>query len=365
MEYSRQSVHADLRRRLRRVAVMTPSVAQCAVAAALAWLVARDVLGHPRPFFAPIAVVICIGVATGQRLRRLAELVVGVTLGVGVGDLLISQIGSGAWQIALVVALAMLAAVFLDSGSLIVLQAGSSAVLVATLLPPTGSGGFDRMVDALVGGLLGIAAVAVLPASPRTIVHRHASPLFEALAAALDGAAQAINHDDPERARRALEAARLTQPLVAGFSEALQTSMEITTISPLYRQRRRHLQAYQTAFAPLDHALRNTRVLLRHSVSVLGEHQIPAETTGALTELARATLLLRDELAASEQPASSRAALLGVAGGLHALNAARAGFSAQAITVQLVSITFDLLQAAGLDQAAATDALPKLDAPPD
>ena len=43
-------------------------------ASMIAWLVARDLLGHSRPFFAPIAVVICIGVGLGQRLRRVFEL---------------------------------------------------------------------------------------------------------------------------------------------------------------------------------------------------------------------------------------------------------------------------------------------------
>ena len=41
-----------------------------------------------------------------------------------VGDLLISVIGSGWWQITLVVILAVAAAVFFDGGSLLVNQAG-------------------------------------------------------------------------------------------------------------------------------------------------------------------------------------------------------------------------------------------------
>jgi len=67
-----------------------------------------------------------------RRMHRAVELVVGV----GFGDLLVAVIGSGAWQIALVVALAMTMAVWPDSGPLIATQAGRSAVLVATLLPP-------------------------------------------------------------------------------------------------------------------------------------------------------------------------------------------------------------------------------------
>lgn len=41
-----------------------------------------------------------------------------------------------------------------QSGPIFSMQAGNSAVLVATLIPPGGSGGPDRMIDALVGGLV-------------------------------------------------------------------------------------------------------------------------------------------------------------------------------------------------------------------
>src|SRR3954447_14180746 len=135
---------------------MALPIVQCAVGAAVAWLVATEVFSHSRPFFAPIAVVICIGVGFGQqRLRRVVELVVGVSVGIGVGDLLISQIGAGWWQLALVLALAMSVSVLLGGGTLVTLQAASSSILVATLLPPGGTAGLDRMADALIGGLLG------------------------------------------------------------------------------------------------------------------------------------------------------------------------------------------------------------------
>src|SRR5215469_5330071 len=76
----------DRLRRLRGGALLA---AQAGVAAALAWLVAHDLIGHPRPFFAPIAAVVVLNVSVGQRLRRAIELVVGVALGILVGDVLI------------------------------------------------------------------------------------------------------------------------------------------------------------------------------------------------------------------------------------------------------------------------------------
>ena len=51
---------------------------QCAVAAGVAWLIAADLLGHPTPFFAPVAAVVSLGTSYGQRLRRVAEVTLGV-----------------------------------------------------------------------------------------------------------------------------------------------------------------------------------------------------------------------------------------------------------------------------------------------
>ncbi len=84
------------------------------VAAGLAWLDATEVIGHERPFFALIAALISLGVTHNQRLWRAAELMIGVAVGIAVADLLIAVLGSGAWRIAVVVALSMALAVRAD-----------------------------------------------------------------------------------------------------------------------------------------------------------------------------------------------------------------------------------------------------------
>ena len=74
------------------------------MSAALAWLIATEVLGHPQPFFAPVAAIITLGITVGQRGQRAAEVALGVALGIAVADLLVLQIGTGTAQLALVVA---------------------------------------------------------------------------------------------------------------------------------------------------------------------------------------------------------------------------------------------------------------------
>jgi hypothetical protein len=112
-------------------------VLQTAGAAALAWFLATTLLGHSNPVFAPIAAIVSLGATRGQRARRAIELMLGVALGITAGDLLTSVIGVGVWQLAVIVALAMAAAILLGAGLLLLSEAGVSATLVATLQTTT------------------------------------------------------------------------------------------------------------------------------------------------------------------------------------------------------------------------------------
>ena len=119
------------------------------------------VVDHRAPFFAPVAAVVCLGTTLGQRLRRTIELIVGVGLGVGVSDLLISAIGTGPWLVAVVVALAMSVAVLADGGAVITGRAAVSAILVATLCLPGATSGVNRLVDGLIAGATGLLVVGL------------------------------------------------------------------------------------------------------------------------------------------------------------------------------------------------------------
>jgi uncharacterized membrane protein YgaE (UPF0421/DUF939 family) len=381
---------ARLREGTLRLRVSALPVAQCAVAAGLAWLVANDVVGHQRPFFAPIAAVISLGVSLGSRLRRVVELVLGVGLGVLVGDLLIAQIGSGPWQIMLVVALAMGVAVFADGAALLVAQAGSSAVLVATLLPPGEVGGIDRCIDALIGGALGVLVAAVLPSDPVNPVRRQARRLLDELAAVLDATADALREKDVEAALIALRRARASQPLIDDLRAALRGGQEVTRVAPLHRRRRRVLRRYQELAERADYAMRNARVLARRTFTALSDDEpAPPELADLVAELAGAVRALTEQLDREGDRELAREPILDVVrhqAAVHEEALRRAtvgerepagastpaesapglaanpvgwppGPSEQVIVAQLRSIALDLLQATGMSRAEALSAM--------
>ncbi|TQJ23634.1 fusaric acid resistance family protein [Micromonospora sp. A202] len=107
---------------------------QVGLAAALAWWLAHDLLGNPNPVFAPTAAVGTIAAAIGQRTRRTIELLVGVGLGITIGDGLVRLIGTGPWQTGIIVAIAIaIASALVGRGGTVVSQVGGTAVLIATL----------------------------------------------------------------------------------------------------------------------------------------------------------------------------------------------------------------------------------------
>jgi uncharacterized membrane protein YgaE (UPF0421/DUF939 family) len=138
---------------------------QTALAAGLSWFVAVHLFGHRAPLFAPVAAIVGIDMTLGQRLRRAIELIIGASVGVGVSALLISAIGTGPWQIAVVVALATSVAVLLNGRAVVNVQAAISAILVATLYVPGDTNGVDRLVDGLIGAAIGLVIVTVFARS--------------------------------------------------------------------------------------------------------------------------------------------------------------------------------------------------------
>ena len=116
-------------------------ILQTAVAACLAWFLAVLILGLERPTFAPIAAVIVLGLAVGERLRRALELTLAVAFGVALADLLLSVVGVGAVQAGVLVVLAMGLAVFLGGGDVGVKEA--AAVPSAAISRAIGGGSAD------------------------------------------------------------------------------------------------------------------------------------------------------------------------------------------------------------------------------
>lgn len=351
----------SLRQRSARLRAKSFQIAQCAIAAGVAWTLASDVFGHPTPFFAPIAAVVSLGTSYGQRLRRVAEVTVGVAIGVFVGDLLTHWLGSGGWQIALIVSLAMGTALLLGQGVLFVNQAAVQAIVVSTLVPSPGAA-FIRWTDALIGGSVALVAAAVVPRAPLRRPREQAGVVVRKISLLLRAAAASISDGDVERAMAVLRDARSTDELVVELRAAADEGLSVVRSSPFRRRHRGRVRAMAELAEPLDFALRNTRVLVRRvAVAAYRREPIPASYATLLEDLAECTDAISDELGEGRAATSVRDRLVALARATTEVERS-SDLSAEVVLAQVRSLVADLLAVTGMDPLAATDQIPPLPA---
>jgi uncharacterized membrane protein YgaE (UPF0421/DUF939 family) len=327
---------------------------QAGLAAALAWFVAHDLIGRPTPFFAPIAAVITLASSIGQRLRRTSELVLGVAIGIGIGDALILLIGSGPWQIGLIVVLAVLIATAVGGGTPLVVQSASSAVLVATLTAGTGLP-WTRFFDALVGGAVGLVVMTILlPLNPLTVVRRAADPALTALADGLHRVAEGMAKPDAELVNETLRQLRAAEGIFAAYAAAATAARENVAFAPARWRTRGALNQYVEGADQLTYALRNVRVLIRRVNNALeaGEH-IPDVLPASVGLLGDAVDLLKQEWAKGAEPVATRERALRAAAESGQAYDEGVGFSGGVVVAQVRTTAADLLRASGVDHADA------------
>jgi uncharacterized membrane protein YccC len=352
-----ERANLTLRARLERLRASALILAQVSVAAGLAWLVATKALGHDKPFFAPVSAIICVGLSYGQRGRRVVELVFGVALGILVGDAIVLVIGTGAWQLTVVVLLAMSVAVLLGTGPLGVTQAAVSAALVVTLQPPGSGYSGARFLDSLTGGIIALViSTLVLPHDPLADVRRAVRPVLADLASVLHDVAEGLRHRDREALGAALLRARAIDE--TGFREALDAGRETARTAPPRRGSRGHLELYAAAAAQIDLVVRGARILARGAIRAidLGDH-VPAAVPGAIDCLAEAVRRLELELEHPERDEAAREAALSAAAMATSTLEETANLSSSFLVAQVRSTAVDLLRGMGDDGATARSAV--------
>ena len=347
----------SLRARCARLRSKGWQIAQCALAAGAAWLIAADLFGHDTPFFAPIAAVVSLGTSYGQRLRRVIEVTLGVAIGVFVGDLIVVLLGSGWWQLTLIVALAMSAAFLLDGGQLFVTQAAVQSIVVSTLLPDPGAA-LTRWTDALIGGAVALVAATAVPAAPLRRPREQASVVMRKISGLLRAAGEVMVDGQVERALALLADARSTDHLIRELQSAADEGLSVVASSPFRVRHKGNLRRMVDLVDPLDRALRSTRVLVRQTaVAAYHGRTVPKSYSLLAFDLADAADEVADRLAADDMAVEARPALLAV-GGATGLVERTDELTAEVILAQLRSVVVDLLMLTGLDQIESTDALP-------
>lgn len=330
-------------------------IAQTALGAGAAWALARYGLGHKQPFFAPIAATISLGWRVGQRARQAVQLMTGVAVGIVVADLLVAAVGTGALQIALVVALAMFAALLLSRSPLLVNQAGASAILVMALHRP--HGGSQRLLDALAGGAVAILIGAVLfPADPRKLVADAARGVLDALADGLERVSDALAHPEQVVSGWSLEIARRVHASLATLANAQDTAATVVKVAPQRRRAREDVERFIAQAAQLD-LLANAELSLarRSGRFLMNEGKPPPWLAETLRSLVKALKALAEDPASGA--AQEKARSYAVDAAAETRQHTESNPEVVALAEQARAMARDVLYVTGLEQQQAKEVL--------
>jgi uncharacterized membrane protein YgaE (UPF0421/DUF939 family) len=209
---------------------------QTSVAAGLAWYLAHDVLGHPQPFFAPVAAAVCLSITNVLRAQRAVQMMIGVTLGIGMGTAVQALLGTGAVPIAIAALIALSMAVFIGQGfigqgMMFANQTVVSSILVLALY--RGGVGFERIYDALIGGCLAIVfAVLLFPANPLKVLRSARIGVLGTLRSVLSRTAEIASGRRAPAPDWPLSAVDRVHEQLGGLIQARATARQVVRISP-------------------------------------------------------------------------------------------------------------------------------------
>ncbi|MHA6524828.1 FUSC family protein [Tessaracoccus sp. G1721] len=335
-------------------------IMQIALAAGVSWWIARRLLGHEEPFLATVAAIICLGFSFGQRLGRVVEVAVGVTIGVFVGDVFVHFFGTGVWQIVLVVAMAMSITTWLGARTLMVTQSAVQAAAVLTVLPGVDAG-ISRWQDALVGCAVALLFATVAPTSPIDRPRIIAAKVLHEAALTVRAMVGALRTGDVDEAEQTLERARATEAELAELLSAAQEGMAVVRTSPFLRRHRDTALQVSDLVVPLDRFIRNLRVLARRcAVATYRGETVPGEYLDLLIEFAQVIDECAAELFARRLPTAKLGALRDLAErSAHVPILPR--LSSTVVLAQVRSMLVDLMELCGEDYTDARDAVPDMD----
>ena len=220
-------------------------VVKSAIATAAAWLIAGALIPGPPPVFAAIAALLVVQPSLNQSLTKAVERSVGVIAGVVIASLLGIAFGGGTWVILLATVVALLVAWALKMTAGTANQVAISALLVLALGTATPSYALDRVLETLIGAVIGILInLALVPPVAVAPAHDAVLALADELADSLERLARALEApQSPGDLNGLLVEARLMKPMRDAAERAIDVGAESLSLNPRSSRHRDELAA--------------------------------------------------------------------------------------------------------------------------
>ncbi|HEY0260944.1 MAG TPA: FUSC family protein [Lacisediminihabitans sp.] len=223
------------------------------VAVIVAWLLCGVLLGQPLPVFAAIATLLVVQPSVNQTLTRGIERSLGVIFGVLLAYGASRLFGHSSWTVLgiIVVALLLAWALKLTVGS--ANQIPISAMLVLVVGIQTPGYAFNRVVETIIGAIVGLIVNAVIvPPVLLTPAHTALRRLAESVAGTLNILADALRSTDQPDLTTILVDARKMRAMRDSAEGALVKAEESLMLNPRRKRYESQLALDRELFAALS-----------------------------------------------------------------------------------------------------------------
>ena len=217
-------------------------IVHAVVAGTVAWLLAKNLTATRMPFFAPIAAVIALNASASERGANAVRLLLGVVIGILVGELTIALLGTGYRALAFAIGLAMALAIVVNFARLVIGQAAVSAMLIVTFAEEAS---LHRLADALIGaGVALIISQLLFPVRVVAILRRAEANALAEMARMLDDTGRALARDDDSSTEETVDRlgglsqpiANLTQTRESSRRTVRSSSIRLGDLEPITRE---------------------------------------------------------------------------------------------------------------------------------
>lgn len=345
---------------IRRVLDSAPSIIQIVAAATLAYSISFYFLGHVSPLFSVTVAIASLGFTRDARFRRVFETTLGILVGIILAEILLTVLGAGIWQLALVLMISLTAARFITGTPAFAITVGIQAMLVYIMPVPEG-GPFIRSIDGAIGAAVALLFTAFVPRDPIGSTSKDAGKLFTVFISAVDALRSSVQTADHKIADDALARMRGSQPLVDNWRMSLDSAVSVSKISPLMRRYRADLADQLLLLQGMDLATRNLRVFVRRVDFLIRDGKSRPYLAELLAQISAATSRLAKGLYDTDSLPQAQKMFLSI---IRQLDPRKFGIEGDlreaSVLLLLRPLLVDLLTASGMNEDEARAELPEI-----
>lgn len=251
---------------LRRIGV-GERILKTTLAAFLAWELGRLIPGNPRPYLAPLTVILVLQSTIAQSVTFAFQRALGVAIGVIVALVVLETLGTHGWTIGIVILISLAVGTRLQISPLSIQQIAVSSLLVMLLGGATNEFSFAalRIVDTIIGTAVALAINALFaPPSYLPTAQGAVETLGQEVAAVLEANAAALQTGiDEQIAAGNLERARAVGRLLDETDAAVAQARTSLRYHPFAGHEREQLASIHQAGETLEHTAIQIRVISR------------------------------------------------------------------------------------------------------